>query len=182
MPKNLLERSVAAQKEAASARALEALRERADERRFMTQVSEATGNMGADHPGALPRAYGEMGPISKLIWPQAQAITGPAGAIYYNRKLINKDKVPVSDIVRHEMTHVGQGPRAILESMVSPKARDQYEQEAQLAEAIPTPAQRANTPASGGPPVPPPPMYRNAYSRNRAALESLAASRRAPVK
>jgi hypothetical protein len=103
----------------------------------MSQISSETGNMAADNPNTLPRAYGEMGPISQLLFPQAQAVTSPFGTIYYNKKLIEQDHVPIPDIVRHEMTHVGQGPMAVLKSMISSSARGRYEQEAQNAEQKP---------------------------------------------
>jgi hypothetical protein len=154
-PPNLLEQSVAAQKEASAARAMAALREQADKRRFWGEVDAATKQMASDNPGTMPRYYGEMGPLTKLMPQQPQGITGPAGMTFYNRKMIEQDKVPVAGIVRHEMTHVGQGPWAWLKSAV-----DVYEREAQMAEHVPTPEERANTPAPGLPPVPHPPMFR----------------------
>lgn len=104
---------------------------------FMSQVSDATGNMASENPNTMPTAYGEMGPLSRLILPASHAITSPWGNIYYNKKLIEEDKVPVSEVVRHEMTHVGQGPMAVFKSMFSSKTRDEYEKEAQEAEVKP---------------------------------------------
>jgi hypothetical protein len=108
----------------------------------MNQINSETANMAADNPETMPRAYGEMGPISQLLFPQAQAMTSPLGTIYYNKNLIEQDHVPISDVVRHEMTHVGQGPMAVLKSVFSGSARDKYEQEAQNAESKP---RRRNT-------------------------------------
>ena len=187
MPQNLLERSVEARKEAsaareraasaaASERAMAALRDQADERQFWGEVDAATKQMASEHHESKPLYYGEMGPLTKRLPQQPQGITGPFGTIFYNRKMIQADKVPVAGMVRHEMTHRDQGLRAHLESAVSQKDYDLYEQEAQMAEHVPTPTERANTPKSGGPPVPNPPMFRNLTdTRNRAALASLAA-------
>ncbi len=101
---------------------------------FMDQISAETANMAADNPNTMPITYGEMGPISRLLYPNAQAMTGPLGGIFYNKKLIEEDKVPIRNIVRHEMTHVGQGPMAVLKSIFSSQARDKYEREAETAE------------------------------------------------
>ena len=159
-PPNLLEQSVAAQKDAAAAQAMAALREQANTRRFWGEVDTATKQMASEHPGSMPLHYGNMDLLSRMMPQQPHGRTSIFGTIGYNRKLIEEDKVPVPSVVRHEMTHVDQGPLAALHSMVSSTARDQYEQEAQLAEHVPTPEERANTPAPGLPPVPHPSMFR----------------------
>ena len=104
---------------------------------FMSQVSDATANTASENPNTMPTAYGEMGPLSRLILPASHAITSPWGSIYYNKKLIEEDKVPISEVVNHEMTHVGQGPMAVFKSMFSKEARDKYDVEAQEAEVKP---------------------------------------------
>lgn len=53
----------------------------------------------------------EMDPISKYMYPDAYAVTGPLGTIGLNRKLIEQDKQNLGDVLTHELTHVAQGKR-----------------------------------------------------------------------
>lgn len=97
----------------------------------------------------------EMGPVSKFLWPNAQAITGPFGTMAFNPELIEKEQANLGDVVTHEMAHVGQGPMAVLKSMFSPSARTKYEYEAINKEAL-RPGKKGdiNLPVDTGPSKP----------------------------
>ena len=60
---------------------------------------------------------GEMGPLSKMIHGDADAITGPFGSIRLNREVMAKNGQDVNDVLAHELTHVGQGPMAFIRKM-----------------------------------------------------------------
>lgn len=76
----------------------------------------------------------EMGPISKLLYPDAYAVTGPFNTIAFNRGLIEQDKQNLGDVVTHELTHVGQGSRGFKRYI--PGGRTELENEAINREAM----------------------------------------------
>jgi len=74
-----------------------------------------------------------MGPLSKMMYPDAYAVTGPMGSVMMNRELIEKDKQNVDDVLAHELTHVGQGKMGFLRKFYQP---DKVENEAIDREAM----------------------------------------------
>lgn len=74
-----------------------------------------------------------MGPLSKMIYPDAYAVTGPMGTVMMNKELIQKDNQNVDDVLAHELTHVGQGKMGFLRKFYQP---DKVENEAIDREAM----------------------------------------------
>jgi hypothetical protein len=58
-----------------------------------------------------------MGPISKMMYPDAYGVTGPLGTVSLNRELIERDNQNLDDVLSHELHHVGQGPMGLLRQM-----------------------------------------------------------------
>lgn len=74
--------------------------------------------------------------------PDADAITWPWGTIALNKDLIEKNKANLDDVLVHELTHVGQNKKGMLDylkglyrSATSSYEADPREQEAFAAEA-----------------------------------------------
>ena len=61
-----------------------------------------------------------MGRLFKWLNPDAYAATGPFGTIALNRELIEKDKQNLSDVLTHELAHVGQGGYGFLRNFFQP--------------------------------------------------------------
>lgn len=61
-----------------------------------------------------------MGRLFKWLNPDAYAVTGPFGTIALNRELIEKDKQNLSDVLTHELAHVGQGKKGFLRNFYQP--------------------------------------------------------------
>lgn len=74
-----------------------------------------------------------MGMLSKLMYPDAYAVTGPMGTIAMNRELIEKDKQNIDDVLAHELAHVGQGKMGFLRKFYEP---NKVEDEAVNREAL----------------------------------------------
>jgi hypothetical protein len=74
-----------------------------------------------------------MGMLSKLMYPDAYAVTGPMGTVAMNRELIEKDKQNIDDVLAHELTHVGQGKMGFMRKFYEP---DKVENEAIDREAL----------------------------------------------
>jgi hypothetical protein len=96
------------------------------------EVANAEINMPAESQ-ATNRVF-EMGPISRTLYPDTYAMTGPLGTIGFNRQLIEQDKQNLGDVVTHELTHVGQGMRGF--NRYIPGGRQELENEAVNAEAM----------------------------------------------
>lgn len=63
-----------------------------------------------------------MGMLSKMMYPDAYAVTGPMGTVAMNRELIEKDKQNIDDVLAHELAHVGQGKMGFLRKFYEPNA------------------------------------------------------------
>lgn len=74
-----------------------------------------------------------MGPLFKMLNPDAYAVTGPFKTIALNKDLIEHDKQDVNDVLAHELAHVGQGSRGFLRKFTEP---DAVENEAVNREAL----------------------------------------------
>lgn len=74
-----------------------------------------------------------MGRLSKMMYPDAYAVTGPMGTIAMNRELIEKDKQNIDDVLTHELAHVGQGKKGFLRKFYEP---NKVEDEAVNREAL----------------------------------------------
>ena len=74
-----------------------------------------------------------MGRLSKLMYPDAYAVTGPMGTVAMNRELIEKDKQNIDDVLTHELAHVGQGSRGFMRKFYEP---NKVEDEAVNREAL----------------------------------------------
>jgi hypothetical protein len=74
-----------------------------------------------------------MGMLSKLMYPDAYAVTGPLGTVAMNRELIEKDKQNIDDVLAHELAHVGQGKMGFMRKFYEP---DKVENEAIDREAL----------------------------------------------
>lgn len=61
-----------------------------------------------------------MGPFTRFMNPDAYAVTGPFGTIALNRALIEKENQDLSDILIHELSHVGQGKKGFLRNYFNP--------------------------------------------------------------
>ena len=74
-----------------------------------------------------------MGMLSKLMYPDAYAVTGPLGTVAMNRELIEKDKQNIDDVLTHELAHVGQGGSGFMRKFYEP---NKVEDEAVNREAL----------------------------------------------
>lgn len=83
------------------------------------ELRQAWAGMQSQYPRDANKVshIGEMGPLSKMIHGDADAITGPFGSIKLNRDIIAKNGQNVNDVLAHELTHVGQGPMAFIRKM-----------------------------------------------------------------
>ncbi len=99
---------------------------------FADQIAGIAASEEQKHPERTPINISEMGPLSKLMYKRfgADAVTGPFGSIYYNPEQMQINQSNIADVIPHEMTHVGQGPLAYLQSMFSPTARQKFENQA----------------------------------------------------
>ena len=62
----------------------------------------------------------QMGPIMKMLNPDAYAATNPFGVISVNKGLIEKDKQNLDDVLVHELAHIGQGKKGFLRKFFEP--------------------------------------------------------------
>lgn len=65
-------------------------------------------------------SVGPMGFLQRYLHPDAYASTSPFGNISLNRPLIEKDKQDLSDVLVHELVHVGQGKSGFLKHYINP--------------------------------------------------------------
>jgi hypothetical protein len=94
-----------------------------------------THELSMPNETALTNRVFEMGPISKLLYPEAEAITGPFGTIGFNKDLIERNKSDLRKVMTHELTHIGQGKGAFLKKY-SPGGLQELENEAVNREAM----------------------------------------------
>lgn len=76
------------------------------------ELAQSWKTMQGEYPAetaAVPR-ISTMGPISKMIHGNADAVTGPFGTIHLNKDVIGRNGQDINDVLAHELTHVGQGP------------------------------------------------------------------------
>jgi hypothetical protein len=88
------------------------------------QLNQAVANQGSIQPDLMNKVTRimQMGPLFKMMNPDAYAVTGPIGTVALNKDLINKDNQNVEDVLAHEMVHVGQGSGGFLRKFYQPSA------------------------------------------------------------
>lgn len=98
-----------------------------------SEIADAEINM-PNESQATNRVF-EMGPVTRTLYPDAYAMTGPLGTIGFNRGLIEQDKQNLGDVVTHELTHIGQGKQAFYKKYL-PGGLSALENEAVNKEAM----------------------------------------------
>lgn len=112
-----------------------------------------------------------MGFLSKMMYPDAYAVTGPMGTVAMNRELIEKDKQNIDDVLSHELAHVGQGKMGFLRKFYEP---NKVENEAIDREALRN-VRREDIPLPNNGPVDP-----TIATRSRIAARKKPAAKPAP--
>lgn len=88
------------------------------------ELEQALADKESVHPDETKglRKVFQMGPLFKMMNPDAYAVTGPFGTVAMNRELIEKDKQDVADVLTHELAHVQQGKSGFLRKLYNPSA------------------------------------------------------------
>lgn len=76
------------------------------------ELSKSFDKMQRENPTATASTMVRpMGPIAKMLHPNAYGYTSPWGTVSLNRELMNEDKADLDSTLAHELVHVNQTNR-----------------------------------------------------------------------